>query len=69
MKPPEVVSSLFDADYNVTFEVIAYRTLTRDELRAAVQEFRAQPKIMQRKTPLRNRTITIVTSIGAPREA
>lgn len=61
---PSVITSLYDADYNVTYDVVAYRQLTPEELRKAVQQFRDEPKVMQRKTPMRNRTITIVTHIG-----
>ena len=45
--------------------VFAFRPLTAVELRAVVQQFQAQPKAMQRKLPLRNKTIQIVTTIGA----
>ncbi len=65
MREPNIVTSLHDGDYNVTYDVFAYRPLTAVELRAAVHEFQAQPKVMQRKLPLRNKTIQIVTTIGA----
>jgi hypothetical protein len=61
---PSIITSLYDADYNVTYDVVACRQLTPDELRKAVQQFRDEPKIMQRKTPMRNRTIRIITHIG-----
>ncbi len=64
MREPAVVTSLHDADYNVTYDVVAFRPLTPAELRSTVHQYRTQPKILQRKTPQRNKTIRIETSIG-----
>ena len=67
MREPDVVTSLYDADYNVTYDVVAFRTVSSAELRATVDQYRTQPRILQRKTPVRNKTIRIVTAIGAGR--
>ena len=58
MKQPPILSTLFDAEHNMTYRVFAFRTLTEPEMLKAVQLFLAQPKILHRKTPLRNKTVT-----------
>ena len=61
MESPRVQNSLVDPDNNVTYHVMAYRRLTEQELRMAVQYYLANRR---RKSPDRNKTITIVSSLG-----
>ena len=65
MDGPSIRNTLRIPKHNMTYHVMAYRTLTRKELLESVAQFLAQPKIRRRKTPLRNQTITILTVHGA----
>ena len=65
MMLPYVEHVARDKGSNVTFRVMAYRSLSRVEVVEAVRAFRAQPKVRRRPMPLRNATITILTLLGA----
>jgi len=62
MNQPNVRSTLFDPNTDVTYHVLAYRSLTRQELLQSVSAYLAQNK---RKKPKPKATITIITVIGA----
>lgn len=64
MEQPSVCSSIRDAENNVTYHVMAYRPLTRQELAQTVRAYRSQPRFRRRKTPERNKIITIISVIG-----
>jgi hypothetical protein len=65
MMLPHIKHLARDSESNVTFEVMAYRSLSRVEVVEAVRAFRAQPKVRRRRKPLRDATITILTLYGA----
>lgn len=62
MELPSVVSTLKDSENDVTYNVRAYRRLSRQELLQSVGLFLGQRK---GKKPKRGTIITIVTVIGA----
>ena len=64
MEQPNVRSSIRDEENNVTYHVMAYRELTRAELVGAVRMYRSQPRFRRRKTPEKNKIITIISVIG-----
>lgn len=68
MKAPNVQNTYRDDENNMTYHVLAYRKLTRDELLFYVSQYLSQPKIRRRKTPERDKTISISTSVGAREE-
>ncbi len=61
MKMPDVCNELRDPTRQVVYRVIAYRTLTRQEMLTAVAMHRGQNK---GRPPKKNSTITIVTLFG-----
>jgi len=65
MPMPDVATSIKDERHNVTYCVLAYRSLTQAEMVLSIRQFHAQPKIRRRRTPLKNQTITIITVHGA----
>jgi hypothetical protein len=65
MEMPRVKNTIRDGTNNVTYHVLAYRSLTKEELLLSVKRFHSQPKIHRRKTPLRNMVITIISILGA----
>jgi hypothetical protein len=64
MEQPNVRSSIRDAENNVTYHVMGYRPLTRQELVQTVRVYLSQPRFRRRKTPQKNKIITIITVIG-----
>ena len=64
MQMPHVRNTIRDEDNNVTYHVMAYRDLTREEMIVSVRYFLTQPKNRRRKTPLKNKVVTILTSHG-----
>ena len=61
MKSPNVVSTIKDEERDITYRIVAYRTLTYAEKVSAVKAFLAQ----KRKPKLKaGSTITMVTIIG-----
>jgi hypothetical protein len=61
MDQPTVINTLIDNEKNITYEVFAYRKLTREELVLAVRHFYAQKKKPRVKP---GQTIKIITIIG-----
>lgn len=61
MKSPDIVSTIKDEERNITYRIVAYRTLSRPEKVAAVRSFHSQ----KRKPKIKNgSTVTILTIIG-----
>ncbi len=67
MEMPTVKSSIRDKQNDVTYHVLAYRKLTREELVLAIGHFHSQPSMRRRKAPLRKATITFHSLFGATR--
>lgn len=65
MQMPNVRSTIRDEEANVTYHVLAHRSLARDELAAAVTCYHSQPSVRRHKTQIRNTVITIITTNGA----
>ncbi len=65
MQMPDVLTTLRDDQHNVTYRVLAYRKLSRDEMIHSVRLYHSQPKIRRRKTSIRNQVITIISVLGA----
>jgi hypothetical protein len=61
MNPPNVSNIARDADRNITFNVLAYRTLSQQELLMAIRYFRSTKQGRKLKA---NTTYTIVSVIG-----
>ena len=61
MEAPNIRSSIRDPERDITYHVLAYRKLAREETIAAVRYYLARAK----KKPKAGSTITIVTIIGA----
>ncbi len=61
MKMPDVCNELRDPARKVVYRVMAYRTLTRQEMLTAVAMHLGQNK---GRPPKKNSTITIVTLFG-----
>jgi hypothetical protein len=61
MKPPDIVSTIVDQERNITYQVAAYRTLTRSELVMAVRHFWSQRKKPKVKL---GGTVKIISIIG-----
>jgi len=64
MQEPNIRSSIRDEEHNMTYHVMAYRKLSREELVWQVRSYHSQPRFRRRKTPERNKVITILTIIG-----
>jgi hypothetical protein len=61
MQMPNVVSKIIDQEKKITFEIIAYRPLSREEMVLSVRQFLAQKK----KPKLQpGSTIKIISIIG-----
>lgn len=61
MQQPDVRTSLHDPNTEVTYHVIAYRTLSRQELLQSVATYLSKNK---RKRPKPGSSVTIITIIG-----
>jgi hypothetical protein len=61
MQMPNVKNTIVDSENETTYDVIAYRTLTREELVLSVRHYWLQKK---KSKVRRGSTITIVTIIG-----
>lgn len=64
MEQPTVWMQIRDEELNITYQVRAYRTLTRPEMVQCVRSYVAQQAAKRRK-PKANMTIKILTLIGA----
>ncbi len=60
MEPPKVKSVLRDEPRKITYEVMAYRTLTEREMSEQVAQLHGQKKFKKK----RGRTYTFITKIG-----
>jgi len=65
MKKPAILSTLFDPKNNMTYRVFAFRGLTEPEMIQTVKWYLAQPKILRRKTPEKNKTVTTNSLLGS----
>jgi hypothetical protein len=65
MKKPSILSIFHDADHNMTYRVFAFRKLTNLEMGQTVKMYLAQPKILRRKTPEQNKTVTTDSLLGS----
>ena len=65
MKKPAILSTLFDVEHNMTYRVFAFRKLTELEMIQTVKLYLAQPKILWRKAPERNKTVTTDSLLGS----
>lgn len=65
MKRPKILSSWFDPEHNMTYRVFAFRALSQPEMTATVGLYLAQPKILRRKAPERNKTVTTESLLGS----
>ncbi len=62
MEMPNVRSTLIDSESNVTYHVMAYRSLTREEMVLSVRQYWAQKKRSRKIKP--GTEITIISIIG-----
>ncbi len=67
MKKPDIRSTLHDVEHNMTYHVVAYRKLIELEMIETVRLYLAQPRILQRKTHERNKTVTTDSLLGSER--
>jgi hypothetical protein len=65
MKKPAILSTLFDPANKMTYRVFAFRKLTEPEMTQTVKLYLAQPKILLRKTPETNKTVTTDSLLGS----
>ena len=56
---PNVKNTATDQQTGVTYNIMAYRTLTREEIVLAIRH-----ALSQQKKPKRGTTLTIITTIG-----
>jgi hypothetical protein len=61
MEQPNIISTLVDQQKKITYEIVAYRKLTKEELILAVRHFYAQKKKPKVKP---GQKITIISIIG-----
>ncbi len=61
MEQPRVSNTIRDEENGVTYDVVAYRKLSREEIVHAIRHYRASKKA---KKPKKGTTVTIVTIIG-----
>ena len=65
MKKPDIRSTLYDAEHNMTYHVLAYRKLNELEMIQTVKLYLTQPKILKRRTRERNKTVTTRSLMGS----
>jgi hypothetical protein len=65
MKNPDIRSTLRDEEHDMTYHVLAYRKLTELEMIETVKLYLAQPKILRRQTPERNKIVTTHALLGS----
>ena len=65
MKKPDIRSTLRDEKHNMTYHVVAYRTLSESEMIETVKLYLAQPRILRRKSHERNKTVTTNALLGS----
>ena len=65
MNKPDILSTLYDADHNMTYRVFAFRKLTELEMVQTVKLYLSQPKILRRSVPEKNKTVTTHSLLGS----
>lgn len=65
MKKPDILSTLYDAEHNMTYRVFAFRKLTELEMVQTVKLYLAQPRILNRSTREKNKTVTTNSLLGS----
>ena len=65
MKKPDILSTLYDAEHNMTYRVFAFRKLTEPEMVQTVKLYLSQPKIQKRSAPEKNKTVTTDSLLGS----
>lgn len=64
MEQPNVWSEIRDAEKGITYQVLAYRALSREELVQAVQFHHASIRLKPKLKPKRGDTVRIETIMG-----
>ena len=65
MKKPDILSTLYDAEHNMTYRVFAFRKLTELEMVQTVKLYLSQPRILSRSTREKNKTVTTNSLLGS----
>jgi len=65
MKKPHILSTHYDAEHNMTYRVFAFRKLTDLEMIATVKLYLSQPRILNRRAPEKNKTVTTDSLLGS----
>ncbi len=65
MKKPDIRSILYDAEYAMTYHVMAYRKLSELEMVETVKLYLAQPKTLKLKMRERNKTVVTDSLMGS----
>jgi hypothetical protein len=65
MNKPDILSTLYDAEHNMTYRVCAFRKLTELEMVQTVKLYLSQPKILRRSAPEKNKTVTTNSLLGS----
>jgi hypothetical protein len=65
MKKPNILSTLYYAEENMTYHVLAFRKLSELEMVQTVKLYLSQPKIQRRRMPERNKTVTTDSLLGS----
>ena len=65
MKTPDILSTLYDAEHNMTYRVFAFRKLTDLEMVQTVKLYLSQPKVLGRSTREKNKTVTTSSLLGS----
>ena len=61
---PNVRNTAVDEENNVTYQIMAFRQMNREEVVGTIRQYLSQPSMRKRKKPERNKVITITTSYG-----
>jgi hypothetical protein len=61
---PNVRNTAVDEESNVTYHIMAFRQMSREEVVGTIRQYLSQPSLRKRKKPERNKVITITTSYG-----
>jgi len=65
MKKPDILSTWFDPEHNMTYRVFAFRELTQSDMVLTVKMYLAQPRVRRRNRPERNKTVTTDSLLGS----
>jgi hypothetical protein len=61
---PNVCNTAVDEEHNVTYRIMAFRQMSREEVVGTVRQYLSQPSMRRRKNPEKNKIITITTLYG-----